>query len=763
MKITIISTHLPRQCGLASFTKCLVESITSQVTGESFNVQIVAIDDQEERDYPPQVKYRINQHSHGDYIKIAQNINDDGTQLCIIQHEFGIFGGDSGVFLLSFVHALKVPFIVTLHTVMKTPSFLQSAIIKSLGERAQKLVVMSTLGAKFLNEIYNIPSRKIRTIEHGVPDLSSVNKFQMGNGYHTKDQKVLLTFGLLSRNKGIEQVIQALPEVVSRHPNVIYLVVGKTHPNVLKTHGERYRNYLESLVNENQLENNVFFINKFISEKQLFDYLLAADIYITPYLNEAQITSGTLSYAIGAGNAVISTPYWHAQELIGNGLGYLFDFKDYTGLSKIIINLLDHPQKLKQVKEKTLEFGKSLIWSKIGQRYVQLINTVVYAQVQPMIHQPHNYATNPHLIPAAEFDHLLRLTDDTGIIQHAKYGIPNLKEGYCLDDNSRALLASIMAYNIAGFDEALNLIPIYFSYVHHMQTDTGNFRNFLSFSREFLDEEGSEDAFGRTIWALGYLIKHAPNSAYYQLAEEIFKKASKHFQNLQHIRGIANTVIGVCYYLEKVPDDEGMEKCLNHMTDVLVESFNKNNHHSWYWFEDQLSYDNGILPLALFHAAMVTGRKSLRLVAEAATEFLDGITMRKGYLSPIGSNGWYTQGQESALYDQQATDVLAMVLLNYRAYLATKKISYWRKMLVCYQWFLGENDLRIPLVDHETKGCCDGLEPTGVNRNQGAESTLAYLISNLTIKQALEVLPAGDLEDDDVPRIKEVPLELAVP
>ena len=732
MRITLIGTYPPRECGIGTFTQNLANAIAPNRKGKELNLQIVAINSTDEKVlYPEQVKYVVQEDKREDYLKVAKNLNEDGTNICILQHEFGIFGGDAGVYILSLVNALKMPLIITLHTILRHPDFMERSILEALGKKAQKVVVMSKLGAEFLYDIYRIPTDKVKIIEHGVPNG---DKPALDDPLMASTNKILFTFGLLGRNKGIETVIHALPKVVAKHPNVTYMVLGTTHPNILKIQGEKYRDHLKQLVIDNNLEKNVFFFKKFVPENALFEYLSAIDIYLTPYVNEAQITSGTLSYAVGAGAAVVSTPYWHAKELLADGRGRLFDFKDSEQLADILIDLLDHPDKLAELKKRAYEYGKRFRWRLIGKRYLGLMNEVMddFQKAQPLDISIIDLSS----LPPLQFDHLKRLTDDTGIVQHAKFGIPNYKEGYCLDDNARALLAALMSYHIEGYKPALDLIPIYFSYLNYMQNTNGTFRNFLSFNRQFLDEEGSEDAFGRAIWAIGYLVKHAPNNAYCQLGEAMFLKASEHFEKLKYTRGMANTLIGMSYYLQRFPADYRTEELLEHMADQLITLYNKHKLGEWHWFEDYLSYDNGILPLALFHSSMITSDRKAKEIAEEATRFLDKITMPKGYLRPVGSNGWYVKDKEGAKFAQQATDVMAMVLLNHRAYLTTKKRGYLEKMFICYEWFIGNNDLHIPLYDHETHGCCDGLEATGVNRNQGAESTLAYLISNLTLKEA---------------------------
>ncbi|MFW5773066.1 MAG: glycosyltransferase, partial [Tangfeifania sp.] len=564
-------------------------------------------------------------------------------------------------------------------------------------------------------------------------DKISRKQAKQKNGLTGK--KVLFTFGLLSRNKGIETVIHALPQVVKKHPDLIYVVLGATHPNILKHAGEEYRDYLRRLVKNLELEKHVHFNNRFVTETVLFEYLNASDIYITPYLSEAQITSGTLSYAVGAGCAVVSTPYWHAQELLDNGRGRLFDFKNSEELSTILTELLDDEDKLISIREKAFEYGKKIRWPKIGKQYLYLAEYVNdnWDKEKALEKQP----IDIRMLPSYNLEHIRRLTDDTGIVQHAKYGIPNLKEGYCVDDNSRALIMALMAYRQNKDKEVLRLIPVYLSFIHYMQRENGNFRNFLSFSRQYLDEYGSEDSFGRTIWALGYLLRFPPNDSFRQIGREIFFKSVQHFERIETIRGAANTIIGICYYLKEA-QDEGMVKIMNRLVNIITSAYKKNKNNNWKWFENEMTYDNAVIPLALFSAFEITGDEEMLSIAMKSTVFLESKTMSTDYFIPVGNKGWLKKDGIMPEYDQQSVDVMAMILLYYQIFQITKNKEYIEKMFKCYLWFLGENSLRLPLFDHETQGCCDGLEWQGVNRNQGAESTLAYWISHLTVLAAHE-------------------------
>ena len=740
MKFAYIGTFPPRQCGIGTFTKNLLSSMISCTDKEGKKNEgiVVALNDLNQNyDYPEEVKFTIRQEHQRDYIQAAKFINYSGSDICILEHEYGIYGGESGVYILPLLHRLEIPLMVTLHTVLQNPSYIEKAILREIGKMADLIVVMSQKAIRFLIDVYQIPVEKIIQLEHGVPDLQ-FNPELIKKEFNLEKKKVLLTFGLISRNKGIETVIRALPQVVEKHPDTIYLILGKTHPSVLRHAGEEYRSYLKMLIKTLKLENNVFFFNEFVNQKDLFRYLYATDIYITPYLNEAQITSGTLSYAVGTGAAVISTPYWHAQELLADGRGRLFEFNNFNQLAQILLELLDKPDVLKTLRKKAYAYGRNITWPKIGNKYVKAAEKIVAEKPVKVVQK--ETIIDPLMLPEFSLAHIRRMTDWTGIIQHAKYGIPNLKEGYCLDDNARALLMVLMAYRQKKDPIALELLPVYLSYIHYMQNKDGTFRNFLSFKRDYLDEVGSEDSFGRAVWALGYLLGNSPNDAYYQSGRMIFFEASPNFEKLQSLRGIANTIIGICYYLMLNKSDESMTEVLRKLTFRIIDQYDVESSSEWKWFEPILCYDNAILPLSLFYASEFIKEEKVLNTAIDSMNFLISINLKDGYLSLIGNQKWYRKGGDRANFAQQPVDAMAMVLMFYQAFIVTRDKQYLNYMYTSFMWFLGENDLRMNLYDFETNGCCDGIEEYGINRNQGAESSLAYLISHLRILRGFEQL-----------------------
>lgn len=742
MRLTYISTYPPRACGLATFNKSLINAINSNFSDDedaAGHASVVALNaEADEYIYPDEVKFVIRQQLVEDYLEAANFVNLSNTDACILQHEFGIYGGDNGIYILSLINQLEKPLMSIFHTVLERPSQQQKIILQTIAKRSDKIVVMGKIAINLLNKIYGVPLNKICYVEHGAPDIEPPTENPVRSNPQFKGRKILLTFGLISRNKGLETVIRALPGIVRDHPDVLYVILGNTHPGVVKNSGEEYREHLVQLADSLGVSKNLVFINRYVQEEDLMNYLSAADIYISPYLNEAQITSGTLSYAIRAGAAVVATPYWHAKELLADGRGRLFNFKDERGLATVVNDLLNDPQKLQEIKDNAYSYGLNLRWPVVGKNYIDIIRKVIN---NPDVgEQILRHLVDPEMMPEFSLEYINRLTDSTGIIQHAKFGIPNWKEGYCVDDNARALIMALMAQQL-GFDEASKLIPSYMSFLLYMQNDGGYFRNFLNYKNEYLDKIGSEDAFGRAVWALGYLVHHAPNNAYSKFGEELFHKAQQNFMNLTYLRGISNTIIGISYYLKSHPWNNETLNILNSLTATLTVAYERSRGESWHWFEDHLTYDNAILPLALLHSAEITRDEKVLGIAFESMAFLESVTMGARYCNPVGNKGWYSRHGEIPSYDQQAIDVMAMALMYKQAHQMTQDAQYLKKLFSVYLWFLGENSLCVPLYNEETKGCCDGLHIDGVNLNQGAESTLAYLISHLAVLQTFKNNP----------------------
>ncbi len=738
LHVAFVGNYSPRICGIATFTTDLCEATAKQL-GPHANVFAVAVNDTEqEYAYPPQVEFTIQKNRQSDYYKAANFINASNADVACVQHEYGIYGGWDGIYILSLVSSLSVPVVVVLHTVLKNPTPNQKKIIQEMAQRASRLVVMSELAVSLLQEVYAVPAEKVRMIYHGTPDFSTLDNRRYKKRFQVEGNQTLLTFGLLSPNKGIETVIKALPGLVREFPKLIYVVLGKTHPNVRKEYGEQYRASLVALVDKLGLQEHVIFDDRFVSLEELCAWLMAADIYITPYLNEAQIVSGTLSYAVGAGTAIISTPYWYAKELLAEGRGLLFGFADSAALAVSLRELLADKAKLEALRAKTHRFGRQMRWEVVAAEYLELFqHTAAVTAKRSMV------LRTPVLLREPPFDlaHLKRLTDDTGLIQHAKYIVPDRHTGYCLDDNSRALMLCAGAYSLLRDEDAKKLISTYFSFTHFTQNPDGRFRNFMDYQRRFLDETGSDDSFGRAFWALGYIIWRPPRDAYRSLAFECFQKALPHVRGL-NLRGKALAMLGLAAYLRCYQGDESIAALLRECADSLLALYKEVASDDWRWFEDIVCYDNGIMPMALFQTYALLRKEKYLRAARDTLEFLEGNLIRDGRLSIIGSNGWYKRGGPRAQYDQQPIDATAMVLAYQSAYWVTQDKKYLKKMRLAFGWFLGENDMGMSLYDHETKGCADGLLAEGVSLNQGGESTVSFLIALLAMIEEYEIAGA---------------------
>ena len=738
MKIAYISSYHPRQCGIATFTHDIFSAISFNDKSPRIEQHIFALTDEGEKyEYPDEVVFSIAQQEEDDYIKAAEYINTNAYDVCMLEHEYGIFGGKSGAFVLSLLDHLHIPLIVNLHTVLETPTVDERSILMRIAHRASKIVVMSQFAIELLSRVYKITETKTLCIPHGVPQFV-VKHRDAKNQLDLADRKVIMTFGFIGRSKGIDVAIRALPAVVNKFPEVLYLVVGKTHPNILKQAGEEYRESLEALVVELNLQNNVRFVNSFVDITDLSLYLSACDIYITPYVNEAQITSGTLSFAVGAGAAVLSTPYWHAKEMLAEGRGVLFDFNDSENLAAIIVELFSNADKLDGIRGKAHEYGQELSWQKLGVRYLDLFEKVVLRETEKSAQNSITELIQE--LPEFDLMHIKRLTNHVGILQHARYATPNYHHGYCLDDNCRAMLLTLMAYETEPSEELCELMSTYLSYVHYMQMDNGKFRNFMSFANAFLDAEGTEDSFGRTIWSLGYLLKTAPLPDFYQIGKELFFNAVPHFRSLKSVRAVAYTMLGVVCYLEYQPNDKDILEELRTMAHYIANEYRQNSTENWRWFEKIISYDNALLPLSMLKAGKILKDDSLIEVGMKSFGFLDQLLFDKHYLSIIGNTNWYVKDSGKSKFGQQPIEVSTVVLLYHQVYEMTLEEKYLTRMVQSFQWFLGRNELNLSLYDSETKGCCDGLESHGLNRNQGAESTICFWISYLDVKRVLTTL-----------------------
>lgn len=734
--IAFIGNYLPRICGIATFTSDLLTSVEKQFSSKS-NIFSIAMNDEEKSyDYPSKVLFSINQSKPKDYLDAANIINTSNAQVACLQHEFGIFGGEDGEYILSLLSRLAIPLVTTFHTVLMAPRPNQKRIIIEIAKRSAKLVVMSSKSKEMLRDIYDVPEDKIEIILHGTPNFSLIDSSRFKKRFKLEGKKMILTFGLLSPNKGIETVINALPALIQNFPDITYVVLGKTHPHVYKEHGDKYRESLVRLVEKLKLKPYVLFDERFVSIEELYAWLQASDIYVTPYLNKAQAVSGTLSYAMGAGNAIISTPYWHAEELLAEGRGLLFDFNDSKKLSSILYELLHNEKKLKALQKKTYDYGRRMTWDIVSSQYASLFSKVSSYKKEDMF----KYSKSSVImrIPPFDLKHLKRLTDDTGIIQHAKYIIPERSTGYCLDDNARALMVATWAVFLFKDEQAKELLTTYCSFVKYMQRESGGFANFFSYTRAHMEEEGSDDSNGRAIWALGFLAWRTSNETLRSFSSDMIINSFRIIPKL-NLRGKAFSAMGLACYLRVFGSDQRALDLLKNVTKDILEAYYRNSDGDWKWFEEILCYDNAIIPMALFHSFSVLKDEKILEVAKESLSFLERNVFKGGMLSIIGNNGWYTKGKKKAQFDQQPIDATAVVLAMQSAYKVTKDKEYLIKMKNAFDWFLGENDCGVPMYDIESKGCSDGLMQGAISMNQGAESTVSFLLAQLAINEEYEI------------------------
>lgn len=698
-------------------------------------------------DYPAEVRFEIAEQNLLSYLRAADFLNITGVDLVCVEHEFGIFGGPAGSHLLALLRELRMPIVTTLHTILHEPNPEQRRVMHELIQLSTRLVVMAERGRDFLREVYQVPAARIDLIPHGIPDMPFADPNYFKDEFGVAGKHVLLTFGLLSPNKGIEHALRALPNIIREFPNFVYIVLGQTHPNLLRNEGEAYRMTLERLAKDLGVQKHVVFFNRFVELEELMRFIGSADIYLTPYLTESQITSGTLAYAFGAGNAVVSTPYWHAKELLTNERGTLVPFSDPAAITDAVVELLRDDPLRHSMRKNAYRLGRDMIWSRVAQLYMQS-----FEQAQ----QDHNFLGRkaspiktldelPGHLPELKLDHLFRMSDSTGLFQHARFTVPNFAEGYCTDDNARALLLTVMLQKLGhGSPRLTARAATYAAFLNHaFDRSSRRLRNFMSFDRRWLEDVGSEDCHGRSLNALGLCVAQAGHGGFQGLAADLFEQALPVTAEFTSPRAWAFTLIGIDEYLSRFSGDRRANHFRELLTAKLMQRYADAATEDWQWFEDTVSYSNAKLPHALIlsgrcmnDAAMLeTGLTALRWLIEVQTS-------AAGSLQPIGSNGFYRRGQERALFDQQPIEAQVTVSACVAAYRATGDMFWVAEANRAFEWFLGRNDLGLPLYDSTTGGCRDSLHVDRVSQNQGAESTLGFLLALAEMQELQNTLTA---------------------
>ena len=732
-QIAFVGDHLPRKCGIATFTSDLLAAVASaNPQSQCFSVSVNDIKGGYE--YPEVVRFEIEEQDLSSYLRAADFLNISNVDIVCLQHEFGIFGGAAGGHILAFLRELRVPVVTTLHTVLREPRPDQRRVMGELISLSTRVVVMTECGRRMLQDIYEAPPAKIDLIAHGIPDMGFVDPTYFKDQFGVEGKLVLLTFGLLSPNKGIECVLNALPSILAQFPDVVYIVLGATHPNELREHGEAYRLSLEILAKKNKVEKNVIFYNRFVDLESLKEFIGAADLYITPYLNEAQITSGTLAYTFGAGKAVISTPYWHATELLAEDRGVLVPFGDSQAIAQEVTGLLRDDTRRHAIRKNAYRIGREMIWSNVAQLYM---HSFELSRLEGAVHSRKSLLTRtldqrPRELPELRLNHLSRMTDSTGVFQHAVLCVPNFSEGYCTDDNARAFILAALLGELGEDPERVRTIATTCAaFLHHaFDPNTKRFHNHMSFDRRWLDDHGSEDCHGRALWALGIGVGRSPFRGFQMMAGQLFALAFPVLTEFTSPRAWAFGLIGIHEYLRRLSGDSGASQTREMLTSKLMELFQRSAKPDWCWFEEELSYDNAKLAHALILSGRATGQPA---VFERGLQALRWLTesqvSEKGYFRPIGSNGFYRRGGVRANFDQQPIEAQAMVSACLEAYRATSDFWWYEQAQRAFDWFIGWNDLGLELYSPESGGCGDGLHVDRVNGNQGAESTLAFLLS----------------------------------
>lgn len=736
--VAFIGNYLPRQCGIATFTTDLCESFAAQFT-DTTCIALPVNDIESGYPYPPRVRFELEEKNIDSYRSAADFLNINNVDLVCLQHEYGIFGGRAGSHILGLLRELRMPIVTTLHTVLREPNPDQRWVMEEIAGLSDRLVVMSNRASEFMQEIYRVPAEKIDIIPHGIPDVPFVDPAFYKDHFGVEDQIVLLTFGLLSANKGIENVISALPAVLERHPNVVYIVLGATHPHVRQHEGETYRLSLQRLAHEKGVEDRVLFYNRFVSLDELVKFIGAADIYITPYLSPAQISSGTLSYALGMGKAVISTPYWYAEEMLSDGRGVLVPFRDPAALAESINHLLDNEAQRHAMRKRAYLFGRRMIWPEVARQYMQTFERAreQRSQISRYLFTFRPLKKRPDELPLIKLDHLYRLTDSTGILQHAIFTIPNYAEGYTTDDNARALMVSVLLEEL-GNGAAFDLASRYLAFLWYaFNPENGRFRNYMDYQHRWLEERGSDDCHGRALWALGIVLGRSASLPLQGTATRLFEHALPAILDTTSPRAWAFALLGIHEYLRRFTGDRMVSQVRKELASRLLGLYQAHATPDWSWFEDRLTYCNASLPHALLLcgesiadlAMSDTALQSLRWLAD-----LQRAEGENGHFVPVGTRGFFLKGGERARFDQQPVEAQAMVSACLEAYRITGD-PFWRKEAErAFEWFLGRNDLNLALYDPTTGGCRDGLHPDRANENQGAESTLAFLQALLELR-----------------------------
>jgi len=745
-KIAFVGNYVPRRCGIATFTADLCEAIAAEAP-DSDCLAAAMNDTAEGYDYPDRVRFEVAQNDVEEYRQLADFLNITRVDLVCIQHEYGIFGGPAGSHLLLALRRLRMPVVTTLHTVLREPNEYQRKALAEVCRLSDRVVVMSERSRGFLGDVHAVPAEKVDLIHHGIPDMPFVDPNYYKDLFGVEGRRVMLTFGLLSPNKGIENVIKSLPAIGKEFPDIVYLVLGVTHPHVRREKGEEYRIMLQRLARELGVNDRVIFHNRFVDIDELCRFLGAADLYVTPYLNPAQAVSGTLAYSLGTGKAVVSTPYWYAEELLAEGRGRVVPFCDPPSLAAAAVSLFANEAERHAMRKQAYAFGRQMVWKEVARSYLGTFQRAAEERLRGPVFVDRVAADDPldMDLPELDLSHLLTLTDDTGVLQHARRTVPNLEEGYATDDNARALIVALRAWQVEHDTAALRRLAIRcLAFIDFaFNRDNGRFRSFLGYDRRWLEPTGSEDAHGRALWSLGSTIGATTDDGIVARAVNLFDSALPGVEMFSSPRAWAYALLGVSSYIKRFPGASAARRFRDALAQRLLQQYRANAAPEWPWFEQSLAYANARLSQALIRAGADMANEEITRAGLESLDWLVAVqTATAGHFAPVPNTGWHRSAPRPR-FDQQPIEAQCTVEACFRAWRATGERRWRERMSLAFEWFLGRNDLGRPVYDYATGGCHDGLHTEGVNANEGAESTLAFLGALLTMRYA-ETVGGGE-------------------
>lgn len=727
-KIAFIGNYLPRQCGIATFTTSLCETVASSFPEiQCFSVPVTDIE--EGYNYPERVRFEIKEQDLSSYERAADFLNSNNIDIACLQHEFGIFGGAAGGYILILLRKLKMPVVTTLHTVLSEPNDQQRKVMAQLIDLSDRLVVMTRKASEILQSVYHVDKLKLILIPHGILDMPFVDPNFYKDLFGVEGKLVILTFGLLSPDKGIEYVMKALPTIINTHPETVYIILGATHPSLVRHDGESYRLKLQYLAEDLGIAKNVIFFNRFVSTEELKEFIGAADIYITPYINEAQITSGTLSYSFGAGKAVISTPYWHATELLCDGKGILVPFKDSDAIANEIIYLIEHETQRHAIRKNAYMYSREMIWSNVALLYKKIFDEARIMRLKLPIattKEPHPQSRE---LPKIKLDHLFRISDSTGILKNAFHTIPDFNEGYSTDDNARALILTVLLENSAlSFNSKIQEhSSTYLAFLNYaFDKENGRFRSRLSFNRQWDKERVNEDCQGRALWALGTCIGRSRNVGFQGIAGHLFELALPESYKFDSPRAWAFTLIGIHEYFRRFDGDRLVNHGRELIAGKLFDLYSSQATSQWPWFEPCLSYSNAKLSHALILSGRWLGNNGmLKAGLDSLRWLLEIQTSHKGCFKSQKS----TNHEQESDFVQKPMEAHELISACLEAFRTTQDTFWYNEARKVFEWFLGRNDVGLPLYDSNTGGCRDALHIDRVNHNEGAEASLSFYLS----------------------------------